>query len=105
MVADFARNAEMIIPLPPSYNALAYLLEGSIESEGSEAGPLNLAVFEKGGDSVRLRARNEGRLLFLAGEPIEEPVVSYGPFVMNDPAEIREALLDYELGKMGALES
>jgi redox-sensitive bicupin YhaK (pirin superfamily) len=65
----------------------------------------NMAVFENDGDTILLEARAAGYLLLLAGEPIDEPLVSYGPFVMNYPGEIKQAILDYETGKMGVLEN
>jgi len=56
------------------------------------------------GDSVRLRGEGEpGRLLLLAGVPIGEPVVHYGPFVMNSSREIEEAVRDYQTGRMGEI--
>ena len=105
MTMEFGDNGRMVIPLPEQYHALVYVLNGSIESEGVVLEEHNLGVFESGGDSIALNAKSVGRLLFLAGEPILEPVASYGPFVMNYPGDIKQAILDYETGKMGVLES
>jgi redox-sensitive bicupin YhaK (pirin superfamily) len=60
---------------------------------------------EKDGEQLQLKALKSGRLLLLAGLPIDEPIASYGPFVMNYPGEIKQAILDYEMGKMGVLEN
>ena len=105
MTMEFADNGRMEIPLPEHFHSLVYVLNGSIESEGVVLEQHNLGVFESGGDSIAFKAKSTGRLLFLAGEPINEPVASYGPFVMNYPGDIKQAILDYETGKMGVLES
>jgi redox-sensitive bicupin YhaK (pirin superfamily) len=81
------------------------MLEGKVETGGVVLETHNLGVFDKNGTGVQLKALSKGKLLLLAGEPIKEPVVSYGPFVMNYPGEIKQAIMDYETGKMGVLES
>jgi quercetin 2,3-dioxygenase len=105
MVVEFEDGAETTISVPEDFNALAYVLEGAIRSGETEAAKRNMIVFQNDGAAVHLAATQAGRLLFLAGAPINEPLVSYGPFVMNYPGEIRQAILDYETGKMGVLES
>jgi redox-sensitive bicupin YhaK (pirin superfamily) len=103
MVVDFEEGAETVIEIPESYNALVYVLSGSLESNGTPLERLNMAVYDHEGTGVQLVAKSKGKLLFLSGEPIQEPVASYGPFVMNYPGEIKQAIMDYELGKMGVL--
>jgi quercetin 2,3-dioxygenase len=105
LVVEFQEGGETEIEIPENFNALAYVLEGKVETGGTVLENNNLAVFDKNGSGIKLSASSAGKLLLLAGEPIMEPVVSYGPFVMNYPGEIKQAIMDYETGKMGVLES
>lgn len=104
LMVYFEKGASTTMEIPKEYNALAYVLQGSVESNGAAIRSLQMAVFDNSSNEIELRAREDGKLLFLAGAPINEPVVSYGPFVMNYPGEIKQAILDYETGKMGVLE-
>jgi len=63
----------------------------------------DLAIFERSGNGIALKANADARLLVMDGEPIVEPVVGHGPFVMNSRAEIQQAFEDYQLGRMGEL--
>jgi redox-sensitive bicupin YhaK (pirin superfamily) len=94
-----------IIDLPVNYNVLLYVLNGAIESNGSIIDATHLAIFDQQSNTIELKALKDSKVLLLAGEPINEPISSYGPFVMNYPGEIRQAVMDYETGKMGVLES
>lgn len=105
MMIRFDDNGETEIELPSSYNALLYVLDGEAETADTVIGQFNLGVFSHDGEGIRLKAKQSGKALLLAGEPINEPFASYGPFVMNYPGEIKQAIMDYELGKMGVLES
>jgi redox-sensitive bicupin YhaK (pirin superfamily) len=92
--------------LPEGHTLAILIFRGAVKLNGSKAaGEAELAVLDRRGDSVSIEAEKEARLLLMSGEPIEEPVVGYGPFVMNDPTEIRQAIMDYQVGKMGSLES
>jgi redox-sensitive bicupin YhaK (pirin superfamily) len=94
------------MPLPAGQNAAIALLRGAVRLNGSGdvAGEAKLAVLSPEGDEVQLEAVEDSLLLVLAGEPIREPVASYGPFVMNTQDEIRQAVADYRSGKMGHLD-
>jgi redox-sensitive bicupin YhaK (pirin superfamily) len=62
-----------------------------------------LVTFRRDGDTVRLEANGDARVLLLAGEPIDEPIVGYGPFVMNSEQEIRQAIADFNSGRFGRM--
>ncbi|MBC8043228.1 MAG: pirin family protein [Rhizobacter sp.] len=92
------------IKVPADFSAFAYIMQGQADFEnGGMAKESELALFENDGDGVAVKNAGEETLnmLLLAGEPIGEPVVSYGPFVMNSPEEIHQAIEDYQSGRMG----
>jgi hypothetical protein len=95
-------GASLEIPTQPSHNAFLYVYEGAA-TVGEDARPLpfRAAGLLTPGTSVRVVAGAQGvRLLFLAGRPIGEPVVQYGPFVMNSVAEIEQAIADFQAGRL-----
>lgn len=89
--------------IPTTFNCLIYILNGKMTINGSEAGPKQMVIFEHDGEDIELEAKADCRAILLAGEPINEAVVSYGPFVMNTEKEIMEAIKDYQSGKLGEL--
>lgn len=84
-------------PVKDGYNAFAYVYEGALEGIDTHAA----AVFSTSGD-IRLTTKDGARFLLLAGKPIGEPVVQYGPFVMNTREEIEQAIRDYQAGTLAA---
>jgi redox-sensitive bicupin YhaK (pirin superfamily) len=68
-----------------------------------EAGEAELIVCKRDGSQVMVEAQKDSRLLIMSGEPIEEPIARYGPFVMNTREELIQAAQDYQAGKMGHL--
>ncbi|MCI0707320.1 MAG: pirin family protein [Ignavibacteriae bacterium] len=95
------------IPVPNTFNAFAYGMAGS-GSVGAEQKPLilgELALFKNDGESVLLSAMQDqpADIIVLGGEPLNEPVATYGPFVMNTQGEIRQTILDYQEGKFGTI--
>ncbi|MET0595954.1 MAG: pirin family protein [Polyangiaceae bacterium] len=96
-------GARIAVPLPSNYNALAVVAEGRVEAGSFGAGAGELVLFENDGGRLELVAKEETHLIVLSGEPIPEPIVQYGPFVMNTVAEINEAILDVNGGKFGPI--
>ncbi len=90
--------------VPAGHTTAIFVLSGKVVlSEGHEVGEAELAVLEREGDTFSLTAKEGTKILFLGGEPINEPIIGYGPFVMNTPEEIRQAFFDFEAGKMGSI--
>jgi hypothetical protein len=94
------------LSLPSGHNTAVVLLKGEVLINASQVlkGEAQIALLSTSGERVSLDARRDSVLLVLTGEPINEPVASYGPFVMNTKAEIRQAIEDYSAGKMGRLQ-
>jgi redox-sensitive bicupin YhaK (pirin superfamily) len=83
---------------------MLYLLDGKISLGGyGLVEGLNAVVFKQDGNGISFEALEDTRMLFLTGVPLNEKVVSHGPFVMNTTTEIMEAMRDYQMGKMGIL--
>lgn len=99
-----AENTKIDIPVPNGYNAAVYILEGEmLLSNGSHAQEGEIITFNEEGEGIDFQVVKKAKLLILSGEPLNEAVASYGPFVMNTLEEIREAVADYHSGKMGVL--
>lgn len=94
---------------PDGWNTLLVVLDGRVRVNGGAGlgqtplDPAQVATFSAGGSALSVHAHADSKLLLLAGEPIDEPVVGHGPFVMNSEAEIREAMQDYAAGRFGTL--
>ncbi|WP_110972568.1 pirin family protein [Pseudomonas huaxiensis] len=86
------------------YNAALVVLAGSVRVNGQQdLGKAQLVLFERDGAQVQLEASSDSKLLWLSGEPLDEPIVGYGPFVMNSQAEIAEAFDDFHAGRFGQM--
>jgi redox-sensitive bicupin YhaK (pirin superfamily) len=96
-VADFS--------FPENYNTGIMILEGKIKiNKETEASNDRFVLFNNDGTEVRIEALEDATCLLMNGEPIDEPIAPYGPFLMNTMDEIRQAYTDYENGKFGVLE-
>lgn len=92
------------LSLPEGFNTSVFVLHGRVAVNGShEVGEAELALFGHKGERVALDAEEDSTVLVLGGEPIDEPVARYGPFVMNTKVELMQAVNDYQAGKMGHL--
>jgi hypothetical protein len=94
------------LALPDGYTTALVVLRGALRVQGSE--PIRdaeVALFDRAGESIRIDEAEDATALLLCGQPIGEPIVGEGPFVMNRPEEIRQAVADYQSGTMGHLSS
>lgn len=100
-----AADSQARLSLPAGHSSGVVLLRGNVVVDSSSPleGEARLALLSSSGDAVLLEAKADSIVLVLSGEPISEPVASYGPFVMNTQAELRQAVEDYKSGKMGHL--
>jgi redox-sensitive bicupin YhaK (pirin superfamily) len=109
--ASIAAGAQLSLPWQPDYNALAYVMAGA-GTVGAKAEPIHagqLAVFGAGDRiTIAADAKQDSRtssleVILLGGQPINEPMEHYGPFVMNTRAELVQALEDYQAGRLGVI--
>ncbi|MBT1063477.1 pirin family protein [Bowmanella sp. Y26] len=94
-----AQDAELTIPVDVGHNAFVYPYEGRIQITDTAALKGQLAVLSDG-EEVNIRISAGARFILVTGRPINEPVVQYGPFVMNTQEEIQQAIRDYQSGRL-----
>lgn len=104
------QGAKTIQKVPQNYNVFAYVISGDglFGNEQKPAHKEQSVFFERNGNEVVIKASDDSdaplEVLLIAGVPLGEPVVRYGPFVMNKEGEIKQAILDYNSGKMGKID-
>jgi redox-sensitive bicupin YhaK (pirin superfamily) len=97
-----ARDADVELDLPEGHTALLVVLSGRVTVNGAEAaGAAEVLLLNREGAGARVRTEADSDILVLTGEPIDEPIAGYGPFVMNTEAEIRQAIDDFNSGRFG----
>ncbi|SAI30251.1 pirin-like protein [Bordetella ansorpii] len=101
--ARLNQGAQLALPLPGGHNAAVVALSGSLSVGGTALRSGQVAVLDRDGEGVALSASEDAKLLVLTGEPIDEPIVGHGPFVMNSQAEIIEAFRDFQSGRFGGI--
>ncbi len=89
---------------PEGWSTALVVLEGSVTVNGSaQAGEAQLVVLSQEGEKLHLEANSDAKVLMMGGEPLNEPIVGYGPFVMNSKTEIAEAIRDFNSGRFGQI--
>ena len=97
-------NKSAKLDLPEGHSLALVVLDGAVEVNGAEVVRSGqLVVFAREGGEIEIEANGDAKLLIISGEPINEPVAAYGPFVMNTVGEIKQAMLDFQSGKFGQL--
>jgi len=99
--AHMKTGERLEVPLPSTYNALAVVAEGRVRVREHTATAGELVLFANDGATLEVTAVDEAHVIVLAGEPLGEPIVQYGPFVMNTVQEIERAIVDVEAGRFG----
>lgn len=95
-------DSRIEIPTDPTHNAFLYMVDGKVEIEDQKLLVKNqIAMYQRGESLINLYSEKGAEFLVLGGQPLNEPVYSYGPFVMNNEAQIRQCMMDYRTGKMG----
>ena len=96
-------DTSVTFKVPVGHTTVLIAQSGSVIVNESPMKPVELALFNRDGELIKIVSDTDSRVLILSGEPLGEPVVGQGPFVMNTREEIREAIQDYQSGKMGHL--
>ena len=92
------------LDLPDGHNSIVVVLSGQVTVGDAEtAGEAEIVLFGSEGAGTTIAAKEDSKLLVLTGEPIDEPIVGYGPFVMNSETEIRQAIDDFNKGEFGRI--
>ena len=101
---NISKGGRGTIKIPKTHNTLLYQLDGKLQHLGGrETEKKQMIVYRNDGETIEILGKEDTRAILLAGVPLNEPVATYGPFVMNTQREIIQSLQDYESGKMGHL--
>jgi len=102
--ARLKKGAQVEFNLPDTYNTGLLIVEGSAIINGDAADTDHFVLFKNDGEQIDVEATDDAVILILSGEPINEPIVQYGPFLMNTWEELEQAIEDVNAGKFGVLE-
>ena len=101
---SLAANQAIELAVPDGHTTMLVVQDGVVTVNGTDrVGSGELVLFDRSGDKIAVSSVGVARALLLSGHPIGEPVVGQGPFVMNTSAEIRQAIVDYQSGRMGSI--
>jgi redox-sensitive bicupin YhaK (pirin superfamily) len=100
------KGEELVLPVADGWNTSAVVLRGALESAGEPgtvAKDAKMLMFSQDGEDIKIKALEDSVALLLSGEPIDEPIVGHGPFVMNTREEIDQAINDFNRGAFGSI--
>ena len=89
---------------PSNYNTGLLVIEGTVKVNGMAAATDHFILMKNDGEQFKIEAADDAIVLILSGEPIDEPIAAYGPFLMNSWEEVEKAITDVNAGKFGVLE-
>ncbi len=95
------KSVELIVP--EGHNNMLFIRQGKIKLGDAVLSNADMALLETSGTQIKFQAVEDSSVLLMGGEPIAEPIVASGPFVMNTEQEIRLAMMDYQSGRMGQM--
>jgi quercetin 2,3-dioxygenase len=95
--------SQLQIRFPGDFNTLILVLEGLVEINDAKVATNNLVTFQNTGEEIDLKTISQAKVLVLSGQPLNEPIAHYGPFVMNTQHEIMEAIDDFNAGEFGEI--
>jgi redox-sensitive bicupin YhaK (pirin superfamily) len=94
----------VVLTIPEGRTAALVVLRGTVQLNGQEVvREAQMALLEREGEALQIEANGDATLLLLSGEPIDEPIVGHGPFVMNTREEILQAMKDFNAGRFGRM--
>ena len=102
--ARLKKGATATLGFPPNYNTGLLVAEGTVKMNGSPVATDHFVLFKNDGEEIEIEATEDTIVLVLSGEPINEPIAAYGPFLMNTWKEVEEAIEAANRGKFGVLE-
>jgi redox-sensitive bicupin YhaK (pirin superfamily) len=97
-------GAVIELDFPRNYNTGLLVVEGNINIGEEKVATDHFVLFKNDGEQITINAGDDAVILILSGEPINEPIVQYGPFLMNTWDELEQAIQDVNAGKFGVLE-
>ena len=102
--AHLKKDGRSSFNFPAAFNTAFLVIKGIVTINGQIAETDHFVLFGNEGESIEMQASEDAIVLILSGEPIHEPIIAYGPFLMNTWEEIEAAVRDVNLGKYGVLE-
>jgi quercetin 2,3-dioxygenase len=97
-------GSEQLFKIPKSHNCAIIIIEGEVVIDGANIIQDQMVLMSNDGEDVAIKAISKSTILLMSGEPIDEPIEAYGPFLMNTREQIVEAIDDFNNGKFGVLE-